>query len=169
MRRLILLTLVSSLIFAQATSDMFTGGLSNGRAWNIFPGRLRSYIIAIRQMSYQSILDKSLKFTWAEKFTADDYIRELNTLYKDTENIRLPICFCRYILHRQIGGRLIPRKKWSKGSLHFESKLQVSMNFALPPHSAPQMPIHPVSVKTAADCWPDIVTSDLVMFLLCFS
>ena|ERR1035437_8912005 len=97
MRRIILMAILcGSQVFGQASSEMFTGGISNGRAWNVIPEEQKgTYLIAYRDyIYYRTVLDKTLNNTpWAKGFVVNDYVRELDALYKDTENVHIPIPF----------------------------------------------------------------------------
>jgi hypothetical protein len=104
MRNVVLIFITFAAVGFTQTSiqQMDTGQMSNGRAWEIFnePERV-AFLTAIKdQLLYDFFTSDNgiaqlraaqLRANWAEGFTVGDYLNELNVLYKDRENIRIPI------------------------------------------------------------------------------
>src|SRR5260221_13383652 len=86
-------------ILAQEDDLHFTLGMTNGRGWILRGGRPGTYYIsALRDAMFLAALeleskdrDVFLTERWAEGFSVGDYKNELDLLYKDGENLRIPI------------------------------------------------------------------------------
>lgn len=94
----------------QTSKSAFTGGLLNGRAWETFPAAVKSmYVAGIKDSILAAAMASDSapnKIAWAEHFTVDDYVKELNLLYVDRENIRIPVVFgVRYLTQKFRGDR----------------------------------------------------------------
>ena len=111
MRRF-LLVLVCVSALAESTSPIYTAGMLNGRAWESFPEPAKTvYVAGIQDSVLGNLLaaeetPRPDDIPWANNFTVDDYVKELNVLYKDRENIRIPIVLAvRYITTKLRGAR----------------------------------------------------------------
>ena len=96
------LLMISVLLAAPLCGQDQTGQMSNGRVWEIFNDLAKtSYMSAIKDAVIYSAFTESIitkqdiknivAEKWAIGFNVGDYIKELDLIYKDRENIRLPI------------------------------------------------------------------------------
>ncbi len=97
MRQLIMVfLLVCSSVMAQTADSLgFTGSLLNGRGWKALTRDERAlYTSGIRDHIMTALVLQHLplnKVDWAKGFAISDYIKELDVLYQDGENIRIPV------------------------------------------------------------------------------
>lgn len=97
MRNILTILVVLCSIGVAQNPGISTGGMSNGRMWNsIDEGSKVFYISGV----YDSLMLKSLtksappsgdNMPWAIGFMIKDYVNELNKLYRDGSNIRIPV------------------------------------------------------------------------------
>ncbi len=88
-------------LHAQDTSNFQTSHLSNGRLWLQMSVEDREvYLAALRDSArFEAIMtapdtnaaNVAMQERWAHGFNVRDYEAELNKLYVDTENVRIPI------------------------------------------------------------------------------
>jgi hypothetical protein len=74
-----------------------TGQMSNGRAWNAFASDMKIFyvsglhdamVMTVRREGPLKLKELNL---WTEGFNVGDYVKELDTLYRGGENVRIPI------------------------------------------------------------------------------
>jgi hypothetical protein len=97
MRYIVLVVLTcASLSFAQETEN-FSGQMLNGRGWQVLPELGKSvYVTAVHDVIVSAIVQSgevpsAENVKWAVGFNVGDYVNELNNLYKERENIRIPL------------------------------------------------------------------------------
>lgn len=77
----------------------FTGQMANGRLWQsitdhertFYVSGIHDHILALTLMGDQKPTEANAK--WAPGFTIDDYVKELTLLYRDRENINIPVAY----------------------------------------------------------------------------
>jgi hypothetical protein len=90
MRSLVLLFTLSASLLCGENIDL-TGGMANGRAWEKMTVVYRAFYVKglIDQILWDNVGKDTDRI--ADRYSAEDYVKELTTLYADRENIRLPI------------------------------------------------------------------------------
>lgn len=89
--------LVGTISMGQDADSITTMEMNNGRLWSAqADGWKVAYLASYRdQTAYAAIQSadglKYLSTHWANKAIVADYTRELDTLYRDGENLRLPL------------------------------------------------------------------------------
>jgi hypothetical protein len=98
MRFLLILVATCTLcVTAQESDPKFTGQMSNGRLWQeLDKDEKLSYVAGAHDILISITLTKLTKPTrensnWAEGFTLIDYIKVIDEVYKDVENVRIPV------------------------------------------------------------------------------
>ncbi len=96
MRTILILVLLAGWSLAAQESHS-TKQMINGRAWLAMTDTAKTFYVSgvhdsivAEGMVYLHPLEE-VKKKWAERFTVGDHIEELNKLYKDRENILLPV------------------------------------------------------------------------------
>jgi hypothetical protein len=103
MRYVFLLVLaLATLCPAQQTNPEYTGGLPNGRFWNVAAESGQTYyLLGVRDA--ESLAGANGDW-WAKGFTIGDYRKEIDKLYSETENINIPIIWAfRYCTNKLRG------------------------------------------------------------------
>jgi hypothetical protein len=103
-------------LWGQASVDnSFTAGMLNGRGWQTLPTTIKQmYIAGIRDgmtLMTSELTTGSEAATnvvneiWFKGFSGPDYLKELDKLYADGENVRIPVAmaisYCSVKLHGQ--------------------------------------------------------------------
>ena len=96
-RKALLLTiLLLGVLYGQDEIDS-TRLMCNGRMWRkMSVDHKLAYVMGIKDAWVESALasgdvTKFVENRWADRFTVKDYMKELDLIYRDGENIRLPI------------------------------------------------------------------------------
>ena len=90
MPKAIILTLTllfCAVLFAQDLEQ--TDGAPNGRLWNSWPQPVKTfYLVGIRD---GLVIADGMGKEWPTGFVIGDYLKELNKLYGEGENVKIPI------------------------------------------------------------------------------
>jgi len=94
-RLLVLVPFLALSLYAQ--DIIYTAQMNNGRSWiELSEPQKIFYVNGLHDAWVQAAFDspnvnKFMSEKWAEHFVVGDYVRELDALYKDGENVRIPI------------------------------------------------------------------------------
>jgi hypothetical protein len=102
--------------FGGLAEPAVTAQMFNGRAWRTMDKSTKLfYVSGIRDQIALTVLigvtsPNAETLPWASGFNTGDYIDELDALYKNTENVRIPIPFAVHYCTSKLKGGLTKEK-----------------------------------------------------------
>ena len=113
-KRFVLLIVLVVSAFAQSpnSDDYLTGSLPNGRWWVTYPVERLIYLVGLRDglnlvvanPQYFPNGKAGVEAYRPKKSTNEDMIAEIDNLYKDRENIRIPVAFVYNFVNEKLNG-----------------------------------------------------------------